>query len=194
MMEFRQFDITLDENQEEEKRGLFLRGYVNKTGQESQVLRSKNGSFVEKIQKGCFQRAIDNAPKVDLLFNHDMNNLLGSTKNGSLKLVEDEIGLRFECELVPTTLGRDVYEMVRSGLIEGMSFGFSDPKSNWTMRSDGVYLREIQDLNLKEVSIVRNPAYLQSEVGVRSDNAVDNELDSFLIQQNQLKDRISKLI
>lgn len=192
MMEFRQFDITLEENQEEERQGLFLRGYVNKTGQESQVLRSAQGKFVEKIQKGCFKRAIESASKIDLLFNHDVNNLLGSTKNNSLRLVEDEIGLRFECELVPTTLGRDVYEMVRSGLIDGMSFGFSNPTSNWTMRSDGIYSREITNMELKEVSIVRNPAYLDSEVGTRSDQPETNELDSFLVQQNALKERLSK--
>ena len=157
-MEYRQYNFNVEENQGDQQ-GLFLRGYVNKTGEESQLLRSKSGSFVEKIQKGCFKRAIESAEKVDLLFNHDVNNLLGSTKNGSLKLVEDDIGLRFECELVPTSLGRDIYEMVRSGLIDGMSFGFSDPVSKWEMRSDGVYLREIQDLKLNHLSLNSDPGH-----------------------------------
>lgn len=190
-MEFRQFNITLDND--DERQGLFLKGYVNKTGEESQVLRSNQGKFIEKIKSGCFKRAIESASKVDLLYNHDTDSLLGSTKNGSLILEEDNIGLRFECELVNTTLGRDVFEMVKTGLINGMSFGFSNPKSNWTMRNDGIYNREITELELKEVSIVRNPAYLTSEVGTRSNEKESNELDSFLTQQQALKDRINNL-
>lgn len=192
-MEFRQFNITVEPSTEE-KTGLFLCGYVNKTGAESQVLRSKHGQFIETIAPGTFQRAIESADKIDLLFNHDMNNLLGSTKNGSLKLQEDHIGLRFECELVNTSLGRDVYEMVKSGLIEGMSFGFNNPVSKWEMRSDGIYKREIMKLDLKEVSIVRNPAYLDSEVGTRSQHVEEsNELDSFFDCKKNLEERIKNL-
>ncbi|MBG9577793.1 peptidase U35, partial [Bacillus thuringiensis] len=41
-----------------------------------------------------FEKALNKAQNVDLLFNHDKTRKLGSTENGNLELYEDNIGLR----------------------------------------------------------------------------------------------------
>ncbi|EIQ76315.1 prohead protease, partial [Shigella flexneri 1235-66] len=50
--------------------------------------------------------------------------LLGRTRSGTLKLEEDETGLRFELTPPDPSTGRDVIELVKRGDISGMSFGF----------------------------------------------------------------------
>jgi HK97 family phage prohead protease len=73
---------------------VLLDGYVNAVDRESRVLPSPNGRFKEKIRPKTFERALQKAEDVDLLFNHDRNKKLGSVKAGNLELYEDNIGLR----------------------------------------------------------------------------------------------------
>ena len=57
-----------------------LTGYVNVTSRESRVLPSPTGRFVEEILPKTFERALNSTQNVDLLFNHDRNQKLGSTQ------------------------------------------------------------------------------------------------------------------
>lgn len=143
-------------------------GYVNEVGKLSQPLRDKKGRiFREKIEKGAFKRAIqraeDNGRPVKLLFRHNNSDLLASTKNGSLTLEEDNVGLKFSANIVNTSLGKDVHEYVRSGLISNMSFGFIKPVEEWSFEN-GQNIRTLKDFDLTEISILDNPAYLDSSV------------------------------
>lgn len=170
-MELRMSNFELIENDGE----MIVEGYVNKTNQWSQTLGIRK-KFKERILPNAFRTALARAGKIDLLFEHDFGNLLASTKNGSLELIEDGVGLKMRANLVPTTLGKDVHALVKSGLIDSMSFGFNVVKDSWKKLNDGTYLRDVVDLNLFEVSIVKNPAYLQSAVSARSNILEDVEI------------------
>src|SRR4051812_44783865 len=61
------------------------------------------GGFRERIQAGCFRAAVEEEQDVRFLINHNADLLLGRSTSGTLKLVEDEVGLRVECELPDTT-------------------------------------------------------------------------------------------
>ena len=50
---------------------------------------------------------------------------------GTLRLVEDEIGLRMEIDLANTTAGRDTAEDVRAGNLSGCSFSFTVEVDEW---------------------------------------------------------------
>ena len=69
-----------------------LDGYVNAVGRDSRLMASPQGRFVEQVEPGTFQRAIERGP-VELMFNHDK--VVGSTADGTLELREDVIGLRW---------------------------------------------------------------------------------------------------
>ena len=58
--------------------------------------------FDEVIAPGAFARTLSENSDVRALFNHNWDNVLGRTKNGTLKLEEDERGLKFEVELPNT--------------------------------------------------------------------------------------------
>lgn len=145
---------------------LFVSGTVNKTETWSGILGKKR-KFREKVKKGVFSDALKEASRVDFLAEHDKNQLLSSTENDSLKLWEDDIGLKMEATIAPTSYGRDTYALIKSNLKNFMSFGFKVLEDSWDIGQDGIYERTIEKIALREVSTVRNPAYAASIIEAR---------------------------
>lgn len=143
-------------------------GYVNKTGQPSAVLGSpESGQFREVIQPGVFTRALSDNAVVDFYSEHDPHAVLATTTNGTLALTEDATGLYMQAEILPTSFGRDTYELIKSGVITGMSFGMKVLDDSWSVDTDGVALRTVHAIRLIEVSAVRHPAYPDSTLEAR---------------------------
>jgi phage head maturation protease len=84
--------------------------------------------------------------------------ILGSSRAGTLKLYEDERGLKVRAELPNTSAGRDAAELLRRGDVDSMSFGFSVPSGGDEWSADGSE-RTLKSVRLHEVSIVAFPAY-----------------------------------
>lgn len=153
---------------------LKVSGYVNKTEQLSNILGTTK-RFVEKIAKGAFQRAIQNAKRdIDFLAEHNNKLILASTRNGSLELREDEQGLFMSATIAPTTWGKDIYTLIKSGIYQNMSFGFRTIKDSWKALENGLYERTIEELELFEVSVVRDPAYSQSTISARGIELIED--------------------
>ncbi len=131
--------------------------------------------FTEIVKPGAFKRAIQSRNRIMLLWNHDTSNPLASTRNGSLQLAEDARGLKVTATLPDTTLGRDISELVRTGVIDAMSFGFSVKKDSWSQDGGTRYL---EDVSLYEVSLVSTPAYEQTSgtVSVRSVDGISADV------------------
>ncbi len=142
--------------------GRTFTGYASVFNEPSQPL-----PFIEYVKPGAFKRSLSSRNRMMLLWNHDTSNPLASTRNGSLSLVEDNRGLKVTATLPDTTLGRDVAELVRTGVIDSMSFGFSVKKDSWSQDGQTRYL---EDVTLYEVSLVSTPAYegTAGTVSVRS--------------------------
>nr|WP_236871308.1 HK97 family phage prohead protease [Brevibacillus laterosporus] len=68
--------------------------------------------------------------------------MLGSTKNETLRLYEDDIGLRFELDLPNNTWGKDAYESIQRGDVDGVSFGFHVRKDAWTYQKNELSMSE----------------------------------------------------
>lgn len=144
-------------------------GYVNAVERKSKPLSSRQGKFIERICAGAFQRALDRGDDVRLLLNHDRD--LGGVKDGNLKLEEDNIGLRARA----TITDPEVIRKARNGELRGWSFGFLDRDVENKRDEDGIPLRDVKDLDLREVSILDNtktPAYNGTLVMVRSDDEI----------------------
>jgi HK97 family phage prohead protease len=123
------------------------------------------GFFREIIRAGAFRKTLSDGADVRALFNHDPNFVLGRTKSGTLRLEEDERGLRIEGDLPDTQMVRDlVISPIERGDIDQMSFGFRSVKDEW---NEDYTERELLEVQLFDVSAVTFPAYPQTEVGVR---------------------------
>lgn len=129
------------------------------------------GMFREVVRKGAFREALK-VSETPFLINHD-DLPLARTGSGTLKLSEDNIGLRVEASLDPTDpdVQRIVPKMKR-GDLDKMSFAFSvdDGGQDWTQDDeDMIPLREITKVKrLFDVSIVTSPAYEGTDIAMRS--------------------------
>lgn len=145
-----------------------IEGYVNAIERKSKPLASRMGDFVERICKGAFKKSLDRNEDVRILLNHNPQRDLGGIKDGNLELNEDNIGLHARA----TITDRDVVEKARNGELVGWSFGFYDKDVENKRDENGMPLRDVKDLDLREVSILdttRTPAYDGTLVAVRSE-------------------------
>jgi HK97 family phage prohead protease len=145
-----------------------IAGYAAVFNSESRNL----GGFVETIHPNAFDEVLAEGPDVIGVFNHDRNLLLGRTGNGTMKLMKDPYGLRYE--ITPnenTTIGRDVIEWVKDRTVVGSSFAFAikrDGGDSWSTDGQrGIRKREVRAIGLLEdVGPVVRPAYDTSSVVV----------------------------
>jgi HK97 family phage prohead protease len=154
--------------------GMTFTGYAALFNQPSLPL-----PFTEYVRPGAFKRSLQSRNRMMLLWNHDTSNPLASTRNGSLQLVEDDRGLKVTATLPDTTLGRDLATLIRTQVIDSMSFGFSVRKDSWSQDGQTRYL---DDVTLFEVSVVSTPAYEQTSgtIAVRSGISADALADALL--------------
>lgn len=143
--------------------GLQFSGYAAKFDSLSEDL----GGFREKIQRGAFADAIAR-DDVRCLLNHNPDHVLGRNRSGTLKLSEDEIGLKFEALAPDVQWARDLRTSVQRGDINQCSFSFFVDEERWEMKTDGPDERTLVKVHLYDVSIVTYPAYVSTEASVRS--------------------------
>jgi HK97 family phage prohead protease len=121
--------------------------------------------FIEKIAPGAFSKTLQETPDVRLLANHE-GLPMARTKNGTMRLYEDETGLYFEAELANTQEARDLYTLVSRGDVDQMSFAFRVIRQNWSKDRTERTLTEVS-LADGDVSIVTYPAYTATSVEAR---------------------------
>lgn len=145
-----------------------LAGYVVRWNKPSRLLWDE---FVETFEKGAFAESLLKND-VRALFEHDHSRLLGRTSSGTLKLFEDDEGLRFNLELPNTQTADDLLESVKRGDISGMSFGFIALVDEWNETVEPA-LRTVKKAELFEITVTSIPAYPDSslELAQRSRNA-----------------------
>jgi HK97 family phage prohead protease len=147
--------------------GMTFTGYASVFNSPSEDL----GGFIEYVAPGAFKRSLQSRNEVKLLWNHDAGEPLASLRGGTMQLVEDERGLKVTAQLPNTTRGRDIAELLRTRVIDSMSFGFNVIKDSWS--PDGK-TRTLESVRLFEASIVSFPAYAATTATVRStDQTID---------------------
>ncbi|MCT3072139.1 phage major capsid protein [Leuconostoc citreum] len=117
---------------------------------------SENIGFIETVGS----HALDDVDlsSVFALYNHDFNNVLGKTGK-NLTLNVDEKGLSFSLELLPSD--EHIFELVKDGIINKMSFGFIVDKDDW---QDSTHRTILKIKELQEISLVPVPAYAGTDI------------------------------
>lgn len=155
--------------------GLHITGYVNVTGKLSRPVITPHGKVLETIEERAFDRAIKKSGDITVTVDHN-STPYASTKDGTLKLSEDAIGLRAEVLITEPT----VIEMARKGKIKGWSFGMYNIVDELEQRADGLPIRHVKDFTLDHITLVKDktPCYSATSVEYRADGAVDIECRS----------------
>ncbi len=162
IIERRAFDITLGIEARDDKSPMIVghAAVFNRVG--------AGGWFNEQVAPGAFRKSVQ-ADDVRALFNHDPNYVLGRNTAGTLRLVEDDIGLAIEIDPPDTQYANDLKISISRGDISQMSFGFEVIKDSW-VQGEGkeLDLRTLEEVKLWDVSPVTFPFYRDTDVAVRS--------------------------
>jgi HK97 family phage prohead protease len=135
------------------------------------------GGFKERIKPGAFRTSVTGSTDVRALVDHDPSKLLGRTSSGTLRMAEDEHGLRVEIDLPDTSYAKDVRTMVQRRDIRGMSFGFKVRDGGQRFSKEGgQVVRELSDLDLREVTVTSIPAYGATSLTLRVDPALKQQI------------------
>jgi HK97 family phage prohead protease len=155
--------ITLERRSEGDP--AMMRGYAAVFDQLSLPL---GWGFREKIRAGAFAASL--ADDVRALWNHNPDYVLGRSTNNTLRLNEDDLGLRIEIEPPATQLAQHFMANIERGDVNQMSFLFRALDEEWD-EIDGELVRTLTKVKLYEVSPVTFPAYPQTSVSVRDGSA-----------------------
>lgn len=126
--------------------------------------------YKEVIDRHAFEGA--EMADVVMNFNHE-GKPVARTKNGTLTLTLDETGLRIRADLSGTEAGRQLYEEVKGGYIDKMSFAFTVDKDEYDQTE---HLRRVRRIKrLYDVAAVDIPAYEATSLSARSYFAAEAE-------------------
>lgn len=170
-------------------------GYATTFGQ-PYVLWSEDGYTVrEQIDPHAFDET--DLSDVIMQYNHE-GRVFARTGNGTLKLTPDEHGLRVQADLGGTEIGRQLYEEIKGGYTNKMSFGFrvGDDKREVVEEGEKVdILRTILKVEkLYDVSAVALPANDATNISARTyGEGVIAEVGKEIAEREQRKRQIKRI-
>lgn len=184
--ETRLADVTLHE----EDNKMILEGYALVFNNETLIGDEEYG-FLEEIDSRALSET--KMKDVPMKYNHmDSFLIIARTKNQSLSLTVDSIGLKVRAELLDTNTNQDIYKMVRSGLLDKMSFAFTVDEQVWN-REGRIPKRTITKIErLYDVSVVDTPAYDATSIYARSLESMELELKAMELAEQEEQSKIIK--
>lgn len=167
-MEFR---ITEDSGTEEENKNQTVEGHACTFNQAYNLYDSYDYRIDEQIDS----RAFDECDMSDVImqYNHE-GRVFARTKNETLEVSIDKNGLFVRADLSGTELGRQLYQEIKDGYTDKMSFGFTVSEDQRTVTRDREtgkvsVLRTITKIGkLYDVSAVSIPANDGTDISARS--------------------------
>jgi hypothetical protein len=133
------------------------------------------GLFYEIFKPYAFREHLATKPNIPMYNNHNTDQVLARTKNGTLTLTEDDKGITFRSVLNDTSYANDLVKLINRGDVEAMSFGFRYLTRDWGM-SDGEELCIVHKAEMREISPVSNPAYEDTSIYKRSAEEIYKDL------------------
>ena len=150
--------------------------------------------FTEIIDRNAFNGC--DMKDVPLKYNHSDNHLiLARTRNNSLELIVDDKGLKIRATLIDTVNNRDIYKMIKAGLLDKMSFAFTVSEEEWDYDTDTRRILKID--KLYDVSVVDMPFYDTTSIYARALSTLENgkkELDNLKEQRELARKKLQTKI
>ena len=170
--EYRDMTIEIRKDGEAEVQDdrMIVRGYASTFNDPYTLFEGEDFRYNEVVDANAFA----NTDMSDVIMQYDHEGrVFARISNNTLTVTPDERGLLIEADLGGTELGRQLYEEIRGGYTNKMSFGFTvdDEDENDEEDEDGkrVITRTIKSVRkLYDVSAVSLPANNATEISVRN--------------------------
>ena len=165
---------TDDVEQEERK---VVKGYASTFNEPYTLFEDDSWRFNEVVDA----RAFENTDMSDVIMQYDHEGrVFARMSNNTLTVTPDEKGLLIEADLGGTELGRQLFEEIRGGYTNKMSFGFTvdgeDILDTKDVDGKALTVRTITSVRkLYDVSAVSLPANDATSISVRS--LTDGEIE-----------------
>lgn len=160
---YRNFEIKTRNKDTDDKKECRIEGYAATFDNETVLYEYDGVQYKEVIDRSAFNAA--EMQDVVMNYNHQ-GKPVARTKNGSLKISIDDIGLKVEAQLGGTEEGRKLYEEIEGGYIDKMSFAFTVNKDEYNKDTRTRRITGIK--RLFDVAAVDIPAYESTSISARS--------------------------
>lgn len=170
---------TRTEGEEPEKEERTVSGYASTFEQPYTLYSDDYMTYREVVDPSAF----NNTDMSDVIMQYDHEGrVIARTSNNTLEVTPDEKGLFIRADLGGTELGRELYEEIRGGYTDKMSFGFTIDRTEETRTDleDGKIdiLRRILSVSkLYDVSAVSIPANGATSISVETRSQIDGAIE-----------------
>lgn len=189
-------EIRTPEEGEPEQREMIVEGYASTFNEPYTLYEGKDFRFQEVVDQNAF--ANTDMSDVIMQYNHE-GRVFARTSNNTLSITPDEQGLFISANLGGTEAGRNLYEEIRGGYTNKMSFGFTvdGDEEVRTSEPDGfiTITRRITSVQkLYDVSAVSIPANDATSISVRTlTDGVIEKVKAERLEKEQLELRRRKM-
>lgn len=177
--EYRSMTVEIRQPEEGQEEKKVVEGYASTFNDPYVLWDDKWVTYREQISP----KAFDDTDMKDVIMQYDHHGrVFARITNGTLSVQPDERGLHIEADLGGTELGRQLYEEIRGGYTDKMSFGFTVSKDEElrTEDEDGHVdiLRTITGIEkLYDVSAVSIPANPSTSIGAELRSRIDGVIE-----------------
>lgn len=173
-----------DEQETEEKR---VTGYATTFNEPYVLFEDDDIVYREQVDSKAFEET--DMTDVIMQYDHE-GRVFARTNNNTLTVTPDEKGLYIEADLGGTEIGRQLFDEIRGGYTDKMSFGFIVDKDE-ELRSEADdgrvdILRTIIGISkLFDVSAVSIPANDGTSIGVSTRGRIDGVIDEIRTERSE---------
>ncbi len=164
--EYRKFEFEIRAaklGETEDNEALYVEGYAVRFNEVTVLYEYDNIQYKEKVAP----TALSEVDMTDVIFNYNHGGkVMARTRNKTLELKVDSKGLFIRARLDGTEEGRKLYEEIKGGYIDRMSFSFSTKESSYDSENRTRTILRIK--RLYDVSAVDIPAYDTTSISARN--------------------------
>ena len=190
--EYRRIDINNIEARTAEDGQMIVEGYATTFNQPYTLIEDRDYILNEQVDRNAFAET----DMTDVIMQYDhQGRVFARTRNNTLSIEPDEHGLKIRANLGGTEIGRQLYEEIKGGYTDRMSFGFTVAADERTRRDEEgrtIILRTITKIGkLFDVSAVSLPANDATEISARTIG--DGLITEAIEEINAEKERLRKI-
>lgn len=163
-------NMTVEVRAAEDDSKMIVEGYATTFNQPYTLHESKYFRVIEQVAPTAFAEC--DMSDVIMQYDHE-GRVFARNKNGTLELLVDSIGLKIRADLGGTDIGRQLYQEIKGGYTDKMSFSFKveEDRKAYTAEHDKDFetcTRTITKISkLYDVSAVSIPANDMTSISAR---------------------------
>lgn len=193
--EYRAMTMAVEEMTEGEER-MIVTGYASTFDDPYLLYRGEDYEIWEVVDRSAFSET--DMDDVIMQYDHQ-GHVFARKKNNTLMIDPDDKGLFIRADLGGTDIGRELYQEIKGGYTDRMSFGFTVAEDNKVIEEDSDGFTKVTRTILKvgklyDVSAVSLPANPGTSISARFLDGAIEEIKAERLKAQKLKEEREALM